>query len=616
MILNEILARLSGVRRGWKGYAAKCPAHDDNLPSLTLTESNGRILIKCFAGCETRSIIDAIGLRWTDLFDNRITEPSRISLGEYEKKLKTDPSDSVGITRSSSDQRIHDVYRYVNEQGYLLYENVRFHPKGFRQRHRDAKGKLHWNLNDVRRVPYRLPELIAAREKGGDIFLCEGEKDADALAELGFTASNFKGWNEEWNQYIQGCYVVIVQDHDLPGKTLADEAARVILRSAAAVKILDVFADRELAEKNGLDISDYIKFCVNEQGEDADTIKERLSLVLNNTPNWKDTTSLQTDHYFVVQSGNEWIQRSKTQPIPLMLFGEFWFENELCILFADTNVGKSILAVQIADAISKGISVNDRLVTEALAQKVVYFDFELTSKQFESRFSERINGSGEYVNHYLFHRNFYRAEINPDTSDIGAFAKFEDFLNHALETTIVSSGAKILIIDNLTYLRDETENARNALPLMKYLKKLKSKHGLSILALAHTPKRDATKPLNRNDLQGSKMLINFCDSSFAIGESSKSIGVRYLKQIKARNSEIIYHAENVLLATIAKAGNFLNFTFGETAMEQEHLRVINDKQRQDLVAQAKELKAKGMTQQQIATEIGISQISVSRYLKL
>src|SRR5436190_6555958 len=108
MILNELLSHLSGVKRGWKGYAAKCPAHNDNLQSLALTESNGRLLIKCFAGCETKQVIDAIGIRWTDLFDNRITEPSRISLGEYESKLKTNPLDACGVTRSSNDQRIHD----------------------------------------------------------------------------------------------------------------------------------------------------------------------------------------------------------------------------------------------------------------------------------------------------------------------------------------------------------------------------------------------------------------------------------------------------------------------------------------------------------------------------
>jgi hypothetical protein len=604
-------------------------------------------LIKCFAGCETKSIIDALGVSWQDLFDKKIKQPSSSSLGGSDTRHGL--VDDTGYSPLS--RRIHHVYQYVDETGKVLYENVRYYPKDFRQRGFNEKGEWIWNLDGIRRVPYRLPDLIKAKENNADIFLCEGEKDADALRELGFTASSFKNWTEDFNQYIHGCHVIIIRDHDAPGVTMANEAARLVLRSAASVKVLDVFTG-DIPERNGLDISDYIRLCVQDEGADPDMLKERLCLMIANAENWKDLTSMQTDNYFVVQSGNEWIQRSKSQPVPKKLFGEFWFENELCILFADTNVGKSILAVQIADAISRGQQKAPLLgeggVAEALrgrggslpdrenhppatavpllckegscrvespAQKVVYFDFELTSKQFESRFSERQDGTGEFVNHYQFHRNFYRAEINPDTSDIGGFAKFEDFLNNALETTVVSSGAKVLIIDNLTYLRDETENARNALPLMKYLKKLKSRHGLSILALAHTPKRDSTKPLGRNDLQGSKMLINFCDSSFAIGESAKNVGLRYLKQIKARNTELIYHAENVLMASIVKTGNFLHFDFADTAIEMEHLRILSDKQRTALIEQAKELAASGMSQRQIGETLGISQVTVSRYLK-
>ena len=66
------------------------------------------------------------------------------------------------------------------------------------------------------------------------------------------------------------------------------------------------------------------------------------------------------------------------------------------------------------------------------------------------------------------------------------------------------------------------------------LKKIKNKYGLSLLILAHTPKRDATKGITKNDLSGSKMLMNFCDSAFAIGESFQKNGLRYLKQIKVQ----------------------------------------------------------------------------------
>ena len=56
---------------------------------------------------------------------------------------------------------------------------------------------------------------------------------------------------------------------------------------------------------------------------------------------------------FTVKTASRWIEQAKTRPIPKMLFGEFWFEGELCILFADTNLGKSILAVQIGNSISR-----------------------------------------------------------------------------------------------------------------------------------------------------------------------------------------------------------------------------------------------------------------------
>jgi hypothetical protein len=150
---------------------------------------------------------------------------------------------------------------------------------------------------------------------------------------------------------------------------------------------------------------------------------------------------------------------------------------------------------------------------------------------------------------------------------------------------------------------------------MKYLKALKNKYGLSILALAHTPKRDYSKAITRNDLQGSKMLINICDSSFAIGESCKDQGLRYLKQIKVRNAEMRYDSENVYLCQITKPGNFLHFEFKGYGSEREHLKDLSDYDRETLIATAKELSAAGKSQREIADILGVSAMTVNRYLK-
>lgn len=318
---------------------------------------------------------------------------------------------------------------------------------------------------------------------------------------------------------------------------------------------------------------------------------------------------------FKIQTANRWMEDAKLRPVPKMLFGEFWFEGELCILFADTNVGKSILAVQIADAISKGKQI-EGIRIEAGKQKVIYFDFELSDKQFEARYSQKSATEDYFSNHYQFDENFIRAEIDPNADVEHGFASFEDYLNNSLSYTIADTGAKILIIDNLTYLKTETEKAKDALPLMKHLKALKSKFNLSILALAHTPKRDHSKEIGRNDLQGSKMLINFCDSSFAIGESSKENDLRYLKQIKERNVQKKYGKDNVILCQIEKPDNFLHFELSGFARETEHLKTFTEKDRKDLIERAKQLSLIGESQRDIARELGIAAGTVNKYLKL
>lgn len=321
----------------------------------------------------------------------------------------------------------------------------------------------------------------------------------------------------------------------------------------------------------------------------------------------KSNEALENKGLFTVRTASRWIEQAKNRPVPKMLFGEFWFEGELCILFADTNLGKSILAVQIANSISNSEPIRG-FKLETPKQRILYFDFELTDKQFEGRYSI------QYEHHYKFDDNFLRVEINPDAA-IPESQSFEEYLNQSLERSIIETGARVLIIDNLTYLKNETEKAKDALPLMKHLKALKNKYGLSILALAHTPKRDLSKPLTRNDLQGSKMLINFCDSAFAIGESHNDKNLRYLKQIKARNTEIIYDAENVCVCQIIKPYNFLQFEFLRFGKEREHLKEHTEKDKESIIEKVKELNQQGKTQRQISTELGISLGAVNKYLK-
>jgi RecA-family ATPase len=311
-----------------------------------------------------------------------------------------------------------------------------------------------------------------------------------------------------------------------------------------------------------------------------------------------------TTNYFKINTAYQTIQESSKRPVPKKLFSELWYENELCILFADTNVGKSILAVQIADLISRGQS--ERLFrVESGAKKVLIVDCELSAKQFELRYSD------EGKNLYPFNDGLLRAEIDPDAEHPNDVT-FEEYVNDSIEQIIVKHGIEVLIIDNISFLVKEAEKAKNAIPFMKRWKQLKNKYGLSVLILSHTPKRDATKPIIRNDLIGSRMLLGFADSCFAIGESAKDKSVRYIKQIKARNTEIVYDSENVILCEIKKENSFLHFDNYDLGDEYEHLKSFTSDEKQDLQTQVWSMKIDGKSFREIGKELGITYSKAKR----
>ena len=150
------------------------------------------------------------------------------------------------------------------------------------------------------------------------------------------------------------------------------------------------------------------------------------------------TQEVDNTSFFETFTANEWMEKAKEIPIAKMLFSELWHENEVCILFADSNVGKSILSVQIANSISKGEPING-FQLEAIKQPVLYIDFELTVKQFEIRYSEKDTTTNTTNNHYAFDDYFIRIELNPD-AEIPVGIKMEDQIINSIEESIDNTG--------------------------------------------------------------------------------------------------------------------------------------------------------------------------------
>jgi putative DNA primase/helicase len=258
--LERVLARLRSARQRGSKWTALCPAHEDREPSLSITAKNGKVLLHCHAGCPTEDVVAALGLSMADLFDE---ERPRSESGQGREIVAT--------------------YDYTDEAGRLLFEVVRFRPKGFRQRRPDptAEDGWAWNLKGVRRVVYRLPKVLEAAARGQRVYKVEGEKDVHALEVLGLVATtNAEGagkWRKGDGEALRGAHVVILPDSDGPGRKDADHVARSLHGLAAGVKVVNLPG---LPEKG--DVSDWLA---------AGHTREELEALADAAPEWSPQQS-------------------------------------------------------------------------------------------------------------------------------------------------------------------------------------------------------------------------------------------------------------------------------------------------------------------------------------
>ena len=178
------------------------------------------------------------------------------------KELATTMGISLPATiqnpKSVKPARIVKTYDYISATGNLVYQSVRKDPKKFYQRRPDAKGNWINDLKGVAPIPYRLPELQRALERGETVIIVEGEKDADRLHGLGLTATTNSGgagkWGEDHSKYFPaGAKVIILPDNDEPGRKHGQSVARSLHARGCIVKIIDL---PDLPPKG--DVSDWL----------------------------------------------------------------------------------------------------------------------------------------------------------------------------------------------------------------------------------------------------------------------------------------------------------------------------------------------------------------------
>lgn len=325
-------------------WIAFCPAHEDkNNPSLSFGEGKRTELVaSCHVGCTFEAIIAALGL----------DEPSRTP-GRWE-------------------DRVEATYDYGDEEGELLYQAVRLRdPKGFAQR-RKVNGEWEWKLGDARRVIYRLQEVRLAASEGRSVFLTEGEKDADALAKLGFVAScspmgasknaEAPKWRDEYSASLEGVPgVIVLADCDVPGRAHAHATCASLHAAGVPCRFVDLAPDRD----DGYDAYDFLA----EHGEDARADLERLA---KRTPEWPRNAPRRLP----IVKGAAFVESVKPHDVSKDYLGAFLHGGERVHVIGPIGHGKTTF---LAEALSAALRGDTFLGFEGRGSELrgIYVDLEM-----------------------------------------------------------------------------------------------------------------------------------------------------------------------------------------------------------------------------------------------
>lgn len=223
--------------------SAQCPAHEDRSPSLSVTDGESRVLVRCHAGCDTDDVLATLGLTRADLFNEA-------------QQRRSGEDDWAPWQRDRCDCKPVARYSYVDENGELLFQVVRGEHKEFSQRCPDPSSRSgwRWSLGGTRRILYHLPQLLAAPDSAC-IFVAEGEKDVHALEAAGEVATcppmGAGKWRPEYAEALTGRDVLIVADRDEPGRDHAWDVLTSIRPVARFAWIVQATAGKDAADHLG-----------------------------------------------------------------------------------------------------------------------------------------------------------------------------------------------------------------------------------------------------------------------------------------------------------------------------------------------------------------------------
>ena len=381
-------------------------------------------------------------------------------------------------------------YPYHDEEGNVLYEVERLDPKGFRQRRpckecNDApkvctvcKGRgWIYNLEGIRRVPYRLPELLAAKKRGDVISVVEGEKDADTLVAQGNAATTSPGgagkWLEEYNEHFKDARVAVISDNDEPGMKHA-------LMVACA---LDPIAMKLWVMQPAADFKD-----VTEHLEAGLTLRELRTF------DWRSRLDPKREQIEIRVMSIEELMATPDVEEEDKLLDHLLLRGARFVVGAYTGEGKTTLALQLLRTVLRG---DDFLGWKGLGNgtHALVIDVEQGRRTVKRRFMEA--GLHEYPNQVRLVWVPDGLALDQNTQHIKAIEKI-------LAKGLNGKPWDVIIADPLYKLHQGNPNdERKAVDLMRQFDRWREMYGFALILPMHCRKPQPGAPFSIHDIAGS-----------------------------------------------------------------------------------------------------------------
>ena len=371
--LQQLAAALGGKVISGDRVVAPGPGHSAGDRSMVVKLDGDDYVVHSFAGNDWKACRDYIdekigAPKWEPQKQSEHPIEAMIAM-KRKSEQESDVSANDKIIRMperASAGRIVATYDYTDLHGALLYQTVRYEPKDFRARQPGANGEWIWKFHE-RSVLYRWPDLI--KHPSATVFVCEGEKDADRLASLGYCAVSPDGrkrWSEECVEALKGRDLFILEDNDDPGRQRALAAAVAAHGSAASVRVV-----RLPNLRDGGDVSDWL----NADPSHAGTLVD----ICRSTPEWSPNAEEAPLPPLTIA---EWKGREDLAE-PDFLLGHFLTTTSRLLLTATTGLGKTNFCMAVAIRIAAKLGfLHWRARRRA---RVLYIDGEMSRRLFRER---------------------------------------------------------------------------------------------------------------------------------------------------------------------------------------------------------------------------------------